>query len=100
MRVMLCRVSGPDPSKEIIPSCRTDALVLNRALHQVQGLKLSRGNPHYQYSLGNLRVKRSPARKDLELQVDWKLDKSQRCAFAAQKASCILAASKAVWPVG
>jgi len=65
-----------------------------------KALHLAHGNPHCQYNLGSVRMKHSPDKKNLEVLVDWKLDVSQQCAFAAQKASCILAASKEVWVEG
>ena len=59
-----------------------------------KALHLAHGNPHCQYNLGSVRMKHSPDKKNLEVLVDWKLDVSQQCAFAAQKASCILGCIK------
>jgi len=55
-----------------------------------KALHVGRGKPRYQCRLEDEWIQSGPAKKDLGVLVDEKLDMSQQSALTAKKASCIL----------
>ncbi|KAJ7406302.1 rna-directed dna polymerase from mobile element jockey-like [Pitangus sulphuratus] len=57
-------------------------------------LQVDQGNPKHKYRLGREQIKTGSEEKDFRVLFDKKLNKTQQCVFAAQKANHVLGCLK------
>ncbi|KAK4830820.1 hypothetical protein QYF61_013749 [Mycteria americana] len=75
---------------------RLHEVFMNFKKVKCKALHLGWGNPQYQYRLGGEWIKRRPEENASGILLNKKLDRSQQCALAAQKANCILGCIKRI----